>query len=229
MNFIPASSLSLFAFVGILATVCIAFLWSLFNMWQMRNPVYSFRHSLRAAVFLLIWLSLLSLPVALGVFREFPLALFGLFGASNLAALVLGLSSVGKGLAIATDIRALVLFQGFRLPLELVLHEWFLSGTVPETMTWSGQNFDIVTGILALVLAPFAHHSAAAWFANLIGLSLLANVVRVAVMSSPFPFAWQLNSPLQLGIHLPYALIVPVCVAGALLGHIILTRKLMNR
>jgi hypothetical protein len=30
-------------------------------------------------------------------------------------------------------------------------------------------------------------------------------------------------------MHLPYALIAPVCVAGALAGHVILTRALLMR
>ena len=36
-------------------------------------------------------------------------------------------------------------------------------------------------------------------------------------------------APLLLPAHLPYAWIVPVCVAGALTGHIVLTRALMRR
>ena len=54
----------------------------------------------------------------------------------------------------------------------------------------------------------------------MIGFALLANVARVVVMSSPLPFAWGVEPPLQLGMHLPYALIVPICVGGALAGHV---------
>jgi hypothetical protein len=49
------------------------------------------------------------------------------------------------------------------------------------------------------------------------------------VMSSPLPFAWKdVDPPLQLALHLPYALIVTVCVAGALAGHVVLTRALLR-
>jgi hypothetical protein len=102
-------------------------------------------------------------------------------------------------------------------------------------MTWTGQNFDIVTGILALLAAPFPNRAssrgrAVGWTFNLIGLALLLNVMRVAVMSSPLPFAWKdVEPPLQLALHFPYALIVPVCIGGALIGHIALTRALLRR
>jgi hypothetical protein len=60
-------------------------------------------------------------------------------------------------------------------------------------------------------------------------MALLLNVMRVAMMSSPLPFAWDVRPPLQLVSHLPYAWIAPVCVAGALAGHLVLTRALLGR
>jgi len=93
-----------------------------------------------------------------------------------------------------------------------------------------GRNWDIVSGVLALVAAPFCRRSrVVAWIANGVGLALLANVMRVAVMSSPVSFGWPVLPKLQLIFHVPYALIVPVCVGGALIGHIALTRALLRR
>ncbi len=70
---------------------------------------------------------------------------------------------------------------------------------------------------------------AAGWLANVVGLALLANVGRVAVRPSALPFAWPDVSPrLQLAMYLPYAWIGPVCVGGALAGHVILTRALLH-
>ncbi len=34
---------------------------------------------------------------------------------------------------------------------------------------------------------------------------------------------------LELIYHVPYALIIPVCIGGALIGHIALTRALLRR
>jgi hypothetical protein len=122
----------------------------------------------------------------------------------------------------------LVGFQGFRLPLELVLHDWYASGTIPETMTWSGSNWDILSGIFALLSCFFVNDRRwLAWVFNIVGIILLLNVGRVAIMSSPVPFGWQVDPPLELILFLPYAFIVPICVGGAALGHTLLTRKLL--
>jgi hypothetical protein len=57
----------------------------------------------------------------------------------------------------------------------------------------------------------------------------LANVVRVAVLSSPVSFGWPVEPKLRLIFHVPYALIIPVCIGGGLIGHIALTRALLRR
>ena len=143
---------------------------------------------------------------------------------------ITGLSPLGGRIAANIPLAALVGFQAFRLPLELVLHRWAEQGTIPTTMTWSGDNWDIVSGIVALVAAPLAHrHRIFAWGANVIGTVLLLNVIRVALLSAPLPFGWMVTPPLLLALHLPYAWIGPVCVGGALAGHIILTRALLRR
>ena len=123
--------------------------------------------------------------------------------------------------------------QSFRLPLELILHSWVHQGVIPETMTWTGQYFDILSGIASLILGLLVYKNicarAMAWLANFIGCILLANVIRVVIMSSPLPFAWHVSPPLQLIFHIPYFLIGPICVSGALAGHIVLTRALLRK
>jgi hypothetical protein len=110
-----------------------------------------------------------------------------------------------------------------------VLHSWAGQGTIPTTMTWTGRNWDIISGIVALLACAVAgNNRRVAWVANVIGLVLLLNVMRVALLSSPVPFGWHVEPPLLLAFHLPYALIGPVCVSGALVGHIVLTRALLR-
>ena len=227
--FHPPDSATTAIFVAIVGAVLLAFLAA---VWR-GAAAEGARPAPRTAFVALgafVWLLVLGEFVSKGAVEHAPMpALLVFVGASNLMALVLGFSPIGGSIARGVPLGALVAFQGFRLPLELVLHDWARQGAIPWTMTWSGSNFDIVSGIAALLAAPFAARSRAiGWAANLIGLVLLVNVARVAILSSPLPFAWRVEPPLLLAAHLPYALIVPVCVAGALLGHVVLTRALLR-
>lgn len=226
MDFHPASPGSVFAFVAIVAAVIATFFWAIKR---------AYREDVRAMVYARVgvigWLGALGAVVASGRLAALPMhGLPFFFGSILVVSVGLGLSPVGARLAAGVPLAALVGFQAFRLPLELVLHEWAAQGTIPGTMTWTGQNWDIVSGIVALLAAPLAgRYPGAARIANIIGGALLLNVIRVAVMSSPLPFGWGQQPPLLLALHLPYALIGPVCVGGALFGHVVLTRRLWQK
>jgi len=221
MVFTTASPASLFAFAALLILILAA----LFFGTHFAAP----KQTSKTIVLVTIWLGISTFVVESGILRSHPMPLVPLFFLlMNAAAVVFSFSPLGRNLAIGLPLQALVGFQGFRLFLELILHSWAEQGTIPTTMTWNGQNFDIVSGIAALVLATFAARwKVAAWVANLLGIVLLLNVIRVVVLSSPLPFAWKVDPPLQLIFYFPYFLIVPVCIGGALAGHILLTRALL--
>ena len=184
----------------------------------------------RTAAFLVVW-NLVSSGLVFSGIVEQKFLPFGmiLFASVNLTAFYFGSSNFAKPF-LNLPLWMLAAFQIFRLPLELILHDWAGSQTVPETMTWTGQNFDIVTGILALgVLIPALRTKKYIWLFNIVGIVLLLNVLRVVVLSSPVPFGWNLENPLQLIMFVPYHLIATVCVWGAIAGHVILTRKLLDR
>lgn len=216
MAFIEASFLTVLFFNLILLAILSAFFWAI--------------PSFRVRTGILAWLSLICCIAATGVLQENLMPGLMIFmGGINLVSIVFAFSSVGKQLAATVPVYLLVAFQSFRLPLELVLHSWARQGTIPETMTWTGSNFDILSGIAALISFPLVKKNPRlAWIPNIIGFVLLLNVIRVAVMSSPLPFAWGVTPPLQLAFYFPYLLIVPVCVGGALIGHIVLTRALLK-
>ena len=56
----------------------------------------------------------------------------------------------------------LVGVQGFRLPLELAMHRMYERGIMPVQMSYSGLNYDILTGIRALVVAALVYPDAPA-------------------------------------------------------------------
>lgn len=232
MHMTPATPESVGAFLAIVAAVLAALLCGTYTAVLRQRGGDSARArsvTSRFAIGVALWLAATSLPVATGVLAAQPFPRVPLFFALIIAtAVAFGLSGTGHRLS-TLPLPALIAFHAFRLPLELVLHSWAKQRTIPETMTWTGSNFDIVSGLAALLFAPLAARSPkSAWVWNLLGIALLANVARVAMFSSPLPFAWHVEPPLELALHLPYALIATVCVAGAIAGHTILTRRLLR-
>ena len=222
MEFKPADPISLCAFLIIVLGILIALFIATYK--TSKNSVG------KTVLFVLLWLGVCAVFVGSGLLESVPMpALPIFFLVANGAALFFALSPMGLNLALGLPIWTLVAFQGFRFFLELVLHEWSNQGTIPVTMTWTGQNFDIITGLFAILLAPVSvKRPRVAWIVNGFGLAMLLNVMRVAILSSPLPFAWNLLPPLQLAFHFPYFLIVPICIGGALAGHVILTRALLR-
>ena len=113
----------------------------------------------------------------------------------------------------------LVFIQTFRITVEIILYLGFKKGLMPEQMTFSGLNFDIVTGIIALPIGYYCltRVNKARWAVacfNVIGILLLLNVLTIAVLSMPLPIRYFMNEPstAMVGtfplIYLPGALVV---------------------
>lgn len=144
----------------------------------------------------------------------------------------LGLSRIGSKLANAPFV-LLVGFQAFRLPLELVMHQAALEGTMPEQMTYTGLNFDIVTGSTALVVALLAARDLAPrwllWAWNALGTLLLLAILIIAVASLP-AFAAFGREPAQVNTwvaHFPFVWLPAGLVSAAVLGHVLMWRRLL--
>ena len=173
------------------------------------------------------WLVLSALPTATGLLRP-----GGPVPPQAIMLVVLGLavglswSRVGAGLAAAVPLHLLVGFQGFRLPLELVLHEWASTGVAPPQMTWTGQNVDIAAGVVALLSMPVVRRwPRFAWVPTVFGSLLLLNVLRIVALSLPGPLQ-RFPDPVTLPFQLPHVWIATVCVAGAIVGHLVAFRAL---
>ena len=144
-------------------------------------------------------------------------------------ALAVGLSRAGHRLAQGLSFAALVGFQTFRLPLELVMHQAAAEGIMPTVMSYGGYNYDIMTGVLALpvglaLASGRATRNLVVLF-NAVGLLLLSIIVVVAVLATPLVRAFG-DSQLNVWItQFPYAW-MSVMVSSALLGHVLLFRKL---
>ena len=146
-------------------------------------------------------------------------------------AIAVGTSRLGARLATGIPLAALIGVQAFRFPLELMLHRAYREGLMPVQMSYSGFNFDILTGLSAIVVAlysarrPNAVAVARIW--NAAGIVLLANILTIAVLSTPTPIRVFHNEPANEWIaHAPWVWLPAVFVVAAIVGHIVIFRRL---
>ncbi len=230
------SLISTLAFVVVVVAVALAFpagVW--FGTLRSGGPVAARRSALRACAGTLGVLAGSALLAESGALTRLPNGLGGMmyFVLCTAGAGVLAFMPLGQSMAQGLPLYALIGFQVFRLPLELVLHRWYMEGVLPVQMTYEGHNFDVVTGLLALLVSPLVYLGKlgrrAGWAFNLVGTALLVNVASIAVRSSPVPLRTYLQEPpLLLALQAPYTWILPVCVAGALFGHLLTFRHLLR-
>lgn len=193
----------------------------------------------RTLVFLVIaalWQAVVSGLAMKGVLARFdarppPLIFLLVFIAGG--AQVLARSSFGKTLSEGLPLAALVGFQAFRLPLELLMHAAANEGVMPEQMTYTGWNFDIVTGASAVVVAVLValgiggRRLVLAW--NALGTGLLVSIVVIAVSSTPLFAAFGEGAALNTFIaYVPFTTLPTVMVLLAMAGHVMVWRKLLG-
>ena len=165
----------------------------------------------------------------MGLSTELPFVVLAIpFMLNTLLAIGVAASPVGERLS-HLPIAMLVGFQGFRLPLEITLHGFAAQDVVPDAMTWTGQNLDVITGVLAILLIPLAKRSK--WLVlafEVIGVALLLNVFRVVAMNIPgSPIAVDTGDvPMLIAAYTPINWIVGVCVFAAITGHVVIGRWL---
>jgi hypothetical protein len=121
-----------------------------------------------------------------------------------------------------------------RIPVELVLFWLFLNKAIPQIMTFEGQNFDILAGISAPIIAyfgltkrKFGNKVVFAW--NVICLGLLINIIVLAFFSAPTALQKIAFEQPNIGIiHFPFSWLPTFIVPLVLFGHLTSIRQLMR-
>ncbi len=225
---------SVLAFIVIPVVLAAVFVWAVSVSWRAdgASREAASRAAVIAAAGVALWMALTWVAAAAGILRRWDLTPppFAALVAAILAlAFGIAFSPAGRRLA-ALPLWALVGIQGFRLPLELAMHSLYERGIMPQQMSYSGRNFDILTGISAIVVAALlargiaGRRTALAW--NVGGLLLLANIVVVAILSTP-RFAY--FGPDRLNVFVvypPFVWLPAILVLAALLGHLLVFRAL---
>jgi hypothetical protein len=191
------------------------------------------RLQIRIALGAVAWMAITLWVSAAGVLRHFdrqPPPMLFLVAAVFALAGWLAFSWIGDLVVRHTSWVALVGLQGFRLPLELLMHRAYVEGIMPVQMSYSGRSFDIVTGATAIVLAlalarmPVPRWVIAVW--NVLGTVLLVNILVIAIASMPM-FHWFGMDRLNVWVaDPPFVWLPAVLVLTAVAGHLLMFRKL---
>ena len=191
------------------------------------------RRTTGVALGTIAWLAVTWLAAASGVlgrFDAFPPPFAGFLLALIVVGVGVACSPIGTRLVRGLPLWALVGYQVFRFPLELLMHRASTEGIMPVQMSYSGRNYDILTGISAGLLGwwlarrPVPRWVVGAW--NLGGFALLLNIVAVAVASTPI-FRWFGDDRLNTFVaYPPFVWLPAVLVTAALMGHVLVWRRL---
>ena len=193
------------------------------------------RITLRTAALTTGWMALMAGLALSGWFAKFdqrPPPMVFMMVMSLGAGIGVGVSPIGAWLS-TLPLAWLVGWQAFRLPLELTMHHAAEVGLMPSVMSYSGYNFDIVTGITALVLGLWLIRAkdavprlvVALW--NALGFTLLTVVLTIALLSSPFLRVFGEDQVNRWVAYFPYVWLPGVLVATAAMGHIVILRRLL--
>ena len=193
------------------------------------------RRAVRLSAAVLAWLLVTAVIAASGALRWFdgtvpPFAVLPL--AVGVVGIAVPCSSLGTLLVRGLPLWVLVGFQVFRVPLELIMHRAYVEGVMPVQMSYSGQNYDILSGITAGVVGLWLAFGrvprlvVAFW--NFFGLVLLVNIVAIAILSTPL-FRWFGDERLNVFItYPPFVWLPAILVPAALMGHILVWRWLSH-
>jgi len=223
------------AFVVIPIALAATLIWATLTAWRRSGASESAAR--RAAVIVgadaAAWMALTWAAAMSGILQQWDLRpppfLFVILG-TIVISLIFAFGGVGTRIAQYLPLWALVAVQSFRLPLELAMHALSERGIMPIQMSYSGRNFDIVTGATAIVVATLAKKGlggrrlVAAW--NVLGLALLVNVVAVAIASMPLFRLFGDDRVVTFVTYPPFVWLPAVMVLAALAGHLVIFRAL---
>jgi len=139
----------------------------------------------------------------------------------------------GKAYIDGLDLKKITLLHVIRIPVEIVLFGLFTVKLVPQLMTFEGANFDIFSGISAilmyfLMLKKASFNKALMIIWNVVCLILLLIIVAIAILSAPSPFQQLAFNQPNIGVlYFPFNWLPSFIVPVVLFCHLAALRKLI--
>ncbi|MFY0607054.1 MAG: hypothetical protein JXR10_10080 [Cyclobacteriaceae bacterium] len=189
-----------------------------------------------ALIGMLSWIALHSALSLNGFFADYealPPRLFLFVGLCLLIIIGLFATNRSRDFLARMPITTLTYVHLIRVPVEIVLWWLFLSEMVPETLTFAGMNYDILSGITA----PFAgiflvekkrRNRLGAIIWNILALGLLITIVGMAISATPLFTSPAQGVILNLAIfEFPFTLLPLFVVPVVLFSHLISLYQLL--
>jgi hypothetical protein len=221
---------------GLPAYVIITFIITLMLTYQIF--ISAVKNKVWPSVFILLWITLTSILAYKEFFKDssgFPPKLMLAVLPAIIFILVLLVSKKGQAFTDSLDLRKLTLLHIVRIPVELTLYWLAVNKAVPDLMTFTGRNFDIVAGITAPLIYFICfkgdevknRNLLLAW--NFICLGLLLNIVINAVLSAPFSIQqFAFDQPNIAILYFPYVLLPSFIVMIVLFSHLVVIKRLLK-
>ncbi|MBS9463003.1 hypothetical protein KIM67_11320 [Flagellimonas sp. 389] len=149
--------------------------------------------------------------------------------------LLLFTNKKSKGFMDNLSLKWLTILHIVRIPVEIVFYYVFLAGLIPELMTFSGYNYDIISGLTAPILYYLVfvkkivgRKGLLIW--NFVCLGLLINILTIATLSAQTPFQQLAFEQPNIGVaYFPFVWIPAVIVPIVLFSHLVSIRQLISR
>ena len=145
--------------------------------------------------------AILSLAGILSDFSTFPPKLFITLIVPLVTIIWVVRTREVKEILLNTPPQSIIWIQSFRIVVEVLIWRLFVDNLAPIQMTFEGRNFDILSGLSAIVIAILVTKNKISptlvilW--NFACLALLVNIVTVAILSMPTPFRVFMNEPVN--------------------------------
>lgn len=193
--------------------------------------------SAKVAGLIMTWMGITALLGLNSFFRVLdttPPRLFFLIGPPLLTILLLFLLRRGRNFLDVLSLKELTLLHLVRIPVEITLYYIYVAKLIPVLMTFEGFNFDIISGVTAIVIYYLVFHAKKAghrlllaW--NIICLGLLVNIITIALLSAQTPFQQLAFDQPNVGVtFFPFLWLPGVIVPLVLLSHLASIRQLMT-
>lgn len=131
----------------------------------------------------------------------------------------------GKAFLSGLDPKLLLVIHMLRIVVEVVLYWLFVNHAVPKAMTFEGRNFDILSGLTAVLIYYFGYIKKTlsrtvmiTW--NVVCIGLLLNVVSMGV-STALKFTGSISNDLAI-MHFPFVLLPGFLVPLVLFSNVAL-------